>query len=500
MGELIQQIRQIWDKMDLKKRLIFAGGILVLLVFFIFIFQMSKPTYELLYGNISQAERDEIIGELVEMGVPYQKEYGAIYVPNASEIRASLMKEGIPKGGIVGLEIFDQSSLGTTSFQNAVNYQRALQGELRRTLREIEGIVDAQVLLDIPDQEPIFEDEKMPPTAAITLTLRAPNALSQTQVSAIVNFVVGSVVGMKPENVTIIDNFANDLTAALRMDRSAFPGGGQSLEDRLSVKFAFERELERDIERMLGRVFGQQKVVARVNADLNLDYQEIRKELYGDRGVPRSEQELSEAYEGTGQAPYGIPGTDSNITEYRLLDQPRESTYEKDERIVNYEIDRIEEHLIKAPGEVKRLSVSLFIDNQISPELQLQLEESVAAAVGLDYTRGDSISVVSLEFSKEVLPEPTVTYTLPWPVGVGLGMLIVLILLGIILALRARRKRQVAEGVDLLVGETAEETAATEELTPEEVKRRQRQEYLETLAREHPQDVATIIRTWVLED
>src|SRR5690554_5505130 len=500
MGELIQQIRQIWDKMDLKKRLIFAGGILVLLVFFIFIFQMSKPTYELLYGNISQAERDEIIGELVEMGVPYQKEYGAIYVPNASEIRASLMKEGIPKGGIVGLEIFDQSSLGTTSFQNAVNYQRALQGELRRTLREIEGIVDAQVLLDIPDQEPIFEDEKMPPTAAITLTLRAPNALSQTQVSAIVNFVVGSVVGMKPENVTIIDNFANDLTAALRMDRSAFPGGGQSLEDRLSVKFAFERELERDIERMLGRVFGQQKVVARVNADLNLDYQEIRKELYGDRGVPRSEQELSEAYEGTGQAPYGIPGTDSNITEYRLLDQPRESTYEKDERIVNYEIDRIEEHLIKAPGEVKRLSVSLFIDNQISPELQLQLEESVAAAVGLDYTRGDSISVVSLEFSKEVLPEPTVTYTLPWPVGVGLGMLIVLILLGVILALRARRKRQVAEGVDLLVGETAEETAATEELTPEEVKRRQRQEYLETLAREHPQDVATIIRTWVLED
>src|SRR5690554_717305 len=101
MGELIQQIRQIWEKMDLKKRLLFGDNMLVLLIFFIFIFQMSKPTYELLYGNISQTERDEIIGELVEMGVPYQKEYGAIYVPNASEIRARLMKEGIPKGGIV---------------------------------------------------------------------------------------------------------------------------------------------------------------------------------------------------------------------------------------------------------------------------------------------------------------------------------------------------------------------------------------------------------------
>ena len=190
---------------------------------------------------------------------------------------------------------------------------------------------------------------------------------------------------MKEENVTIIDNYANDLTAELRKRTSLH--GGQSLEERLAVKFAFEKELERDIERMLTRVFGQERVVARVNAELNLDYQEIKKELYGDRGVPRSEQEISEAYEGTGVGPYGIPGTDSNITEYRLLSDQQRSNYEKDERIVNYEINRIEERIVKAPGEVRRLSVSLFIDNETSPELQMQLEDSVAAALGLDFSR-----------------------------------------------------------------------------------------------------------------
>lgn len=500
MGELIQQVKQIWDKMDLKKRLFFGGGMVVLLIFFVFIFQISKPSYELLYGNLSQVEQDEIIGELVAMGVPYNKEYGAIYVPDASEVRAQLMKAGIPKGGIVGLEIFDQSSLGATSFQNAVNYQRALQGELRRTLREIEGIIDAQVLLDIPDQEPIFEDEKKPPTAAITLKLRAPNTLSQAQISAIVNFVVSSVVGMKQENVTIIDNFANDLTADLRTRSSIH--NSQSLEERLAVKFAFERELEQDIERMLSRVFGQQRVVARVNAELNLDYQEIKKELYGDRGVARSEQEISESYDGTGQAPYGIPGTDSNITEYRLLSDNQRSNYEKDERIVNYEIDRIEERIVKAPGEVRRLSVSLFIDNETSPELQMQLEDSVAAAVGLDFSRGDRISVVSLEFNKGAAPVEIVPRAISWPAVSGLSLLALLLIGGAIyLALRrARHRREQAEGIDLVVGEAAEETAATEELTPEEIKRRQRQEYLETLAREHPQDVAILIRTWMLED
>lgn len=498
MGELIQQVRQIWEKMDTRKRLLFGGGMLLLLIFFILIFQRSKPEYELLYGNLSQMEQDEIIGELKEMGVAYRKEYGAIYVANASEVRAKLMKAGIPKGGIVGLEIFDRNALGATNFQNAVNYQRALQGELRRTLREIEGIIDAQVLLDLPNEDPVFADEKKNPSAAITLKLRAPNALSQHQVQAIVNFVVSSVVGMTPENVTIIDNFANDLTAALRKT-SSLPGGN-SIGDHLSVKIAFEKELERNIERVLGRVFGPQKVVARVNAELNLDYQEIKKELFGDRGTPRSEQEITESHTGTGVGPYGIPGTDSNITEYRFFGNNGESSYQKDERIVNYEIDRIEEHTVKAPGEVKKLSVSVFIDQELPEDLKAQVEESVAAAVGLDLKRGDTISVVSLNFNKEepfvTTPEEPERDLLP-----VVGILSALLLVVMILAWRGLRARQQAnKGVDLVVGETVAETAAGEELSPEEKKRRERQEFLEKLAQEHPEDVAALIKIWLAED
>lgn len=497
MGELIQQIRQIWERMDLRKRLLFGGGMLLLLIFFVFLFQRSQPQYELLYGNLSQMEQDEIIGKLHEMGVAYRKDYNALYVPNASMIRAQLMKDGIPKGGIVGLEIFDRSSLGATNFQNVVNYQRALQGELRRTLREIEGIIDAQVILDLPDQESVFEDEKKNPTAAITLTLRAPNALSLQQVKAIVNFVVSSVVGMQAENVTIIDNFANELTAALRNENSLL--GGETVKDRLQVRMAFEKDLEQSIESMLGRVFGHQKVVARVNAELNLDYQEIKKETFGDRGVPRSEQEISESYTGTGRSPYGIPGTDSNITEYRLLGEEGESAYEKDERTVNYEINRIEEYLVKAPGKVERLTVSVFIDDNLSEALKLQIEDSIATAVGLDRSRGDQISVVSLKFAREEPSEPT-----PEPSANLFPYLIIIFVLlvaAVFLAWRSRQARlEPEEGIDLLVGEGEEEIAAVEELSPEEQRRRERQKYLEDLANEHPEDVAILLKTWLLEE
>ena len=116
----------------------------------------------------------------------------------------------------MGWEIFDRTSLGTTHFLNQVNYQRALQNEIRRTLREIDGILDAHVILDLPDQEPVFWDEVKPPSAAITLKLAALNILSPRQISAIANLVAGTVVGMSVENITIIDNFANDLTELMQ--------------------------------------------------------------------------------------------------------------------------------------------------------------------------------------------------------------------------------------------------------------------------------------------
>ncbi|NLY88927.1 MAG: flagellar M-ring protein FliF [Firmicutes bacterium] len=498
MEKLWEQIRQIWLKMDKRKRLTLIGGTLLFLsVFSFFVYQISKVDYELLYGNLSQIEQDEIIGSLREMNIPYRKVKDALYVPNASEVRAELMKAGIPKGGIVGWEIFDRTSLGTTHFLNQVNYQRALQSEIRRTLREIDGILDAHVILDLPDQEPVFWDEVKPPSAAITLRLAAPDILSPRQISAIANLVAGTVVGMSVENITIIDNFANDLTEALQKENT----GVSWFEDHYAAKRALEKDLERSLERLLGKAFGLRQVAATVSVEMNFDQQEIKKETFGTRGVPRSEQEISEAYEGQGGVrPIGIPGTDSNITEYRFGDD-QEAVYSREERIVNYEIDRIEEHMIKTPGRVERVNVALLIGQELSPVLQAQIEELTAAAVGYDMARGDTISVVSMPFAEpEVFhaePEP-----FPWQAVVNWAGLLLVILLGTVFIWRILGSTRQPVAVDMVVGDEEEAAAALEdeELSTEEKRRRQRQEFLQKLAREKPEDVAALLKTWMLED
>ncbi|NLM36972.1 MAG: flagellar M-ring protein FliF, partial [Firmicutes bacterium] len=456
------------------------------------------PEYELLYGNLQQTEQDEIIGRLREMGIPYRKEYNALYVANASEVRAELMKAGIPKGGIIGWEIFDRSSLGATTFLNTVNYQRALQDEIRRTLRQIEGVIDAAVIVTLPEPAPVFEDEKKEPTVSITLNLQQPNILSKSQVQAIVNFVAGCVAGMRPEQVTIIDNFANDLTAAIRTTAAL---DGSLLEQQMAYKKRMEQEYKQRIEAVLGRIYGLNNVAATVNVTLNFDYQEIRKETYGDRGVPRSEQEILETYTGTGILPYGIPGTDSNITQYRLGGTEQESTYERSERTVNTEINKVEEHLLKQGPIIERISASVVIGHRLSVSEIAQIEETVAATVGALPTRGDQITVFSREF---FVQEPDETAMPPeepqvyWP-GLALAGFGAALLIGYLLV-RMRRRRKEQQAIDLLVDDSAGEAAAAEELSPEEKKRREREEFILEMARTEPQTMVALLRTWMSED
>ncbi|HHT48662.1 MAG TPA: flagellar M-ring protein FliF [Firmicutes bacterium] len=485
--------------MDKRKRLLFAGGMLFLLILLVLVITLNQPEYELLYGNLQQIEQDEIIGRLREMNIPYRKEYNSLYVPDASEVRAELMKAGIPKGGIIGWELFDRSTLGATNFQNTVNYQRALQDEIRRTLRQIEGVVDAAVIINLPEQEPVFEDEKKEPTASITLNLSRPNILSRSQVLAIVNFVAGCVTGMSPERVTIIDNFANDLTAPLRTSPAL---DGSLLEQQMAIKKDLEQEYKRNIENVLGRVYGLHNVAATVNITLNFDYQEIRRETYGDRGVPRSEQEITESYTGTGVMPLGVPGTDSNITQYRIGGTDQESTYERSERIVNTEINKIQEHLLKQGPTIERISVSVVIGQSLSITEIAQIEDTVAATVGAIPARGDQVAVFSREFftqTPEVTP-PETPQVLPWPfvVGIVLGCLL---LSGGVYYLMRRRRQKDSSTIDVVVGDTVEQTAvAEEEMSPEDKKRREREAFIMDLAQNDPDNMVALLRTWMSED
>lgn len=512
MNEFVQQLKAIWEGMDPNRRLLLVGVMVVIIVALVVMVRvMGQPQFEPLYTDLTQVEQDEYIGKLVEMNVPYRKEGNSLLTPKAAEVRARLMDEGFVKGGVLGWTIFDKSSLGATNFQNNVSYQRALQDEIRRTLQQMQGVVDAQVILTLPvNDDVVFSDEKVEPTASIMLKLSSPSAITQEKVMAITNMVAGSVKGMKPENVTVVDNFLNDLTAGMR--DKGWMVNGRRLGDQLSARMAFEQEMEKSIESMLGRVLGPNKAVARVHADLNMDYQEIKSEVFGDRGTPRSEQERTETYQGDGAPPAGVPGTDSNLTEYRTAGRNGSNRYEKTDRTVNYEINRTEEFRVKAPGEVRRLTVSLFVDGKMSPAQIAQMETSVANAVGLDETRGDRLTVANLPFTrKDPFQDLPKEQGIPLDQMIRIGALLagILLLLFFFFTLVRSTPKPSAAGatnagtrVDTMVGGgiTMAELAAARDISPEERYRNERQESLEQFAKDHPEDLAVLLKAWLSED
>lgn len=437
MSEFLNQVKNLWMNMSRNRKILVisltvgALAAITLLVWF-----AGAPRYELLYARLTEQDRSEIISKLDELKVPYRTSVtGGIEVPNALSVRANLLKEGIPHGGVVGLEIFDKNSFSTTDFTNNINRQRAIAGELTRTLQRLDGILDAKILLNMPDQsEYVFAEDKPVGTASVQLQLRASGVLTETQVGAILNLVAAGT-GLKPDNVTIIDNFANDLTAMLKPKRGSKygMGGASGAADLLTAKLDYETTVEKRTESMLTKVFGFNKAVVRVNAELDLDYQESKSETYADEGTPRSEHVKTENYDGTGSSANGIPGTDSNITEYKATDSGTTNyKAEKSERTTNYEISKVEEFRVAAPGKVKRLTVGVWVDGNLITDTKQKVYNTVKDAVGIAEERGDRLTVETMNFIKPTQP---VEQRTPWSTIITATVLGLLLLALIILVI-----------------------------------------------------------------
>lgn len=521
MNEILTQIKNLWNQMDTTRRTIVVVVLLLVLGALFFGIRWARtPRYELLYSRLNEQDRSEIITKLEELRIPYRTSAGGgIEVPNALSVRANLLKEGIPRGGVVGWEIFDQSSFSATDFTNEINRQRAIAGELTRTLQRLDGILDAKVLLNLPDStEYIFADDKPEGTVSVQLQLRGPGVLTQAQVDSIANLVAAST-GVRKENVTIIDNFANDLTALLRPGRMGNRGlpGLDSYADTFNAKYEYETRVQRQVESMLAKVFGFNRAVVRVNAELDLDYQEQKSETFADKGVPRSEQEKTETYEGTGSSSVGIPGTDTNITQYKATDSGvTQYKAEKTERTTNYEISKVEEFRVSAPGKVRRLTVGVWVDGNLPALTREKVYNTVSAAVGIMEERGDQLTVETIEFSKPASEKPV---EIPWNIIIAAFLGTVLLLTIAIVARRSspavREKKEkellgeelsvedvvVGSKIDTLVEDKLPtEEAAAIEITPEERARNERLKAIEKFAREKPTEVAVLLKAWLSEE
>jgi flagellar M-ring protein FliF len=470
---------------------------------------MQKVDFQLLYSNLSEEDAGVIIQRLKEMKIPYKTTQTGIMVPSdrVHELRLQFATQGIPQGGGIGFEVFDRTNFSMTDFVQKLNYRRALQGELARTIRSLSEVEQCRVHISVPERS-LFTREDERPKASVLLKLRQGRRLSEGQVQGIVHLVASSVEGLDPKDVTVVDSKGEMLTSP----NSEIAGLSSS---QIEFQRNYERELEGKIATLLEPVVGKGK--ARVKVVASLDFTRIEKteERYDpDSQVIRSEQRSIE--KSTGSSSGGVPGVGSNLPNRTTPTSGSSKGSERKNETINYEISKITSHIINNPGEIKRLSAVVLVDGtyttpqgskekKYSPRSEEDLkkiEEMVKRAIGFNQERGDDVKVVNMPFeavSEEELPAPkkeimpvvltAAKYAVP---VIGIILIFLLIVKPLLKTLTAQVKIQQPQPAEV------PGTVAGIERSKELPGMSEKDRILEW-AKKNPQEAAGLIKSWIEE-
>ncbi len=405
-----------------KLSLVGAAAISVLL-FSLIIMQSQVADYSLLFANLPSRDAASVVEWLKGHKIPYRLEDAGrdIMIPadKVYETRIELAGSGLSEGG-VGFEIFDKQSFGMTDFAQKVNYRRALQGELTRTITSLAPVEAARIHLALPEKR-LFREQQQQATASVIIKLASGRALKESQLQGIVHLVAGSVEGLEAENVTVVDSSGKVLSKSASDDVA-----GPMTPGMLTYQQTMERRLEGRAQSLLDRALGAGNSLVRVNADVDFDQNEKVEESLDPKGaVVVSEQTSNE--ETASEIAGGVPGVASNLTgNSSTTTTTKQSTPStRSSETVNYELSKVVSKTVKSVGTLKALSVSVLVADRIAPgadgaaptntprtteELQ-EIEKMVRSALGINDTRGDMISVVSMPFESgftdDALPEPS---------------------------------------------------------------------------------------------
>jgi len=383
----------------------------------------NRIDYQPLYFNLSPEDAGVVVEELKDQKISYRLSANGrtVMVPSGKvyDLRLNLAGRGIPSGGGVGFEIFDKTDLGTTEFVQKLNYQRALQGELARTINQFAEVEQSRVHVTLPEKTLFLEDERKP-TASVVVKLRSKGTLKKKQVQGIVHLVAGSIEGLEPENVTVVD-----------VDGSVLSSGasdGSQLTGLTNSQREFQREVEEGLEKrvqtMLERVVGKGKAIVRVTASLDLRQEEKTEEIYDpDSAVIRSEQRTEDKSKVSNPVAMGTPGVAANLSETGGgTAGVSSSNVNKTSETMNYEINKVVRRIVEPTGKKKRLSVAVLLDGTYevtkgeggkeeykyiprTDEEMKKYENIVMKAVGYNTERGDQIEVTNIPFETVRLTE-----------------------------------------------------------------------------------------------
>lgn len=545
---VVMQLRALWGRLGRTQQMAIigvAGGALVFA--FIFMNMGKTQTFVTAFTNLDPKDSNAAVEALKAEGIPYQlsSDGGAIKVPSEklADARLKLSAKGLPKGGAVGFELFDKTSFGVTDFVQNINYQRALEGELSRTINTLEQVEGSRVHIVLPKQE-LFVSQQKPATASVLLRLRPGRNLDEGALRGIAYLVARSVQGLEEKNITVVDD-----SGRLLFDGGSLAENSVGLSaSQMDVQKKVEKGIENEVQSMLDRVAGPNRGLVRVRAEMDFSRKEETAETFtpggqNNQGVPRSTSNVTETYNGGGQNGAQQPGAQANVPGRagQVAANGSTNNYQRSETTTNYEVSRNTSKTVSGPGQVKRLSVSVLLDSSISEQDATGLRDAVAAAAGIDQKRGDQIVVTTAAFggnqNQEQIPAAKKAGGLPSMVfsyaKVGVPVLAAIIVLFFVwrmsksvapVRIKIESVQQpaapalaagpaAAAAYALAAGQGADGSLAQGEKfdllpepgrrneSPEQAARRQEvQQRMNNLATANPEAIAEIIHSWMAQD
>jgi flagellar M-ring protein FliF len=413
LREMIEQVQKYLRGLNRKQQITLgAGACLVVLSLLVFIFLISKADYKPLYSGLQPEEAQSIARTLAADNIPYEisSDGTSLRVPASKldTVRLDLASQGLPQTGRLGLELFDKPNWAGSDFAERVNYQRALEGELERTIRAIRQVQSARVHLVLP-HDSVFTEREREAKGSVVVKLRE-GRLTDSAIRSITYLVASAVDNLRPENVTVIDADGNV---------PMLTGGHQRGVDRDEIE-AIEHRLSEKLVSTLSPVVGAEGLRANVTIEYDLATSDSTQETYDPNGSVVLTSQISED-NSTDTDSGGIPGTPSNVPGSSAqgaasadLDNTPEQAAQRTEN-KTYAVSKAVRHVVQPPGGIKRVAAAILVDDAVetkseggskvearrkrSAEEMKQIEELAKAAIGFDPARGDHLSVQNISFA-----------------------------------------------------------------------------------------------------
>lgn len=523
LSEIVGKIKDKWLSLSKIKKIV-IGILLVAIIASITVFAAlsSRTKYGVLFSNMDATDSAAIINKLKSDKVEYKVDSSTntIYVPESKVDDLRLQYATSVKGGSVGFELFDNSSqLGMTDQQFNVQYQRALQGELERTIKGFSQVDNANVQIVMPDNS-VFVRDGSPAKASVFLKMRPGQTLSKNQVKAIVSLVSGAVKNLSPNDVQVVDDnmtlLSNDLNSDSSQDVSNATAARNDIESKT------EKSIQQKILDQLEAVYGKDKVKVQVNADMNFDSNEQTTKNIGNPTVISEHQERDTSTGGAAAA--GTSPTDNNVNANQIANNNNGSSTH-DETTRNYDTNTTETKTVTAPGNINRLTVSVVVDEaQISPQEQASVNNIVSQAAGINPQRGDTISVEGMNFDNTIQQnaqraidqmnqeqQQQQRRRLYTAIGIGTAAAIAAIITGLVVLIKRRRARKTLEeaeeeeelnSLDAVIDDTVIPKDPIYE--PIEFEREDEKSHIEKEVKKYastkPDQVADVVKAWLSEN